>query len=548
MRIIPPEISETNPSSAEKKIHRLLRGIPEDSMSGFTVFHSVNLPIHDYKNCGEIDFLLVGPRGIFVLEVKGGRVEQKDGVWIHTDRYGGKHRKSESPFDQAKSAAYSFKKRVQDSLTLSFLDDIPIGWGVIFPDIDFNQKSIEWVSQQIIAINQVQSPEKLSRSLNSLIKFSEDKLPKSQKLNPKKIAELIKTIRPDFERVPLLSVRVNEFEKTTVSLTSDQYRYLDSLEANSRILCEGGAGTGKTFLALESARRAFANDFDVILTTRSRPLCEFMKQQEGMSGIRIIDTESLLDTKPAEVLIVDELQDVLNEKDIPNLESSVIGGLENGYWRFFIDRNRQADILGSYEEDSYQYILATNPAKLKIPDNCRNTNQIITNINITLGADIGIGIGGDGPSVQWQWWKDESEAALLLDAHIEYLIEQGIKPHLITILCAADPASDPVISALSAKHRSGLAVLNATNVYNPPRNKVSVARIGLFKGLENSFVCLTGVPGLTEDLEVTGINHLYVAMTRPRVGLWICLPKKLKRAILKLSEAGNATGVENARP
>ena len=50
--------------------------------------HSLALADHSYKRYGEIDFLMLTRKGIFVLEVKGGRVSRKDGLWTFINRYG----------------------------------------------------------------------------------------------------------------------------------------------------------------------------------------------------------------------------------------------------------------------------------------------------------------------------------------------------------------------------------------------------------------------------------------------------------------------------
>ena len=41
--------------------------------NGWFAMHSLNLPRHEPKRFGEIDFIVCGPDGVFVLEVKGWR-------------------------------------------------------------------------------------------------------------------------------------------------------------------------------------------------------------------------------------------------------------------------------------------------------------------------------------------------------------------------------------------------------------------------------------------------------------------------------------------
>jgi len=80
MRMIPDTPHGTH-SQAEKRVFDRLRAAFASEQDGvFTAYHSLNLTRHAYKRFGEIDFLICCPHGIFVLEVKGGRVGCHNGV------------------------------------------------------------------------------------------------------------------------------------------------------------------------------------------------------------------------------------------------------------------------------------------------------------------------------------------------------------------------------------------------------------------------------------------------------------------------------------
>ena len=59
-------------SNAEKKVFKLLQ---ESNITAGYAFHSVGLPVHEKKSYSEADFIVVTPRGIVCLEVKGGSVD-----------------------------------------------------------------------------------------------------------------------------------------------------------------------------------------------------------------------------------------------------------------------------------------------------------------------------------------------------------------------------------------------------------------------------------------------------------------------------------------
>ena len=73
-------------------------------------------------------------------------------------------------------------------------------------------------------------------------------------------------IRPDFEKAKALRVQAEEVESRLESMTTEQYSRLDIIEHCPRILIEGGAGTGKTFIAGYVAnRQAFSNQQVLLL-------------------------------------------------------------------------------------------------------------------------------------------------------------------------------------------------------------------------------------------------------------------------------------------
>jgi hypothetical protein len=104
MKTVPPEILDPK-SAAEQRLYKMIRQIRFGE--GDIALHSLNLAIHDYKKWSEADFVLITRLGLLLIEVKGGRVACRDGIWEFTNRFGEKTRKHESPASQAKSAFFS---------------------------------------------------------------------------------------------------------------------------------------------------------------------------------------------------------------------------------------------------------------------------------------------------------------------------------------------------------------------------------------------------------------------------------------------------------
>ncbi len=72
-----PEVPRKCPASERLIFERLGRELPED----WIVLHSLELTSHPHKMWGETDIVAISTKGVFVIEVKGGRVSCEDGEW-----------------------------------------------------------------------------------------------------------------------------------------------------------------------------------------------------------------------------------------------------------------------------------------------------------------------------------------------------------------------------------------------------------------------------------------------------------------------------------
>ena len=72
-------------------------------------------------------------------------------------------------------------------------------------------------------------------------------------------AFVIQRLSPNFNAIPSMSVRIAEQEYMFHRLIMEQSYLLDYLEEQQVAAIQGGAGTGKTMLALEKAKRLSTN-------------------------------------------------------------------------------------------------------------------------------------------------------------------------------------------------------------------------------------------------------------------------------------------------
>lgn len=145
MRIIPSEISSSTRSRAERSVFAALKAIPDDQS---VALHTVHLPRHDKKRVGEIDFVVIMPDILLFIEVKGGRVHQRDGKWYYgpPDREEGP---KESPFAQASGGMHAFEQKIGSLVGDLRNHGVPSGYLVITTDVDI-QRTTEFEPEQYL--------------------------------------------------------------------------------------------------------------------------------------------------------------------------------------------------------------------------------------------------------------------------------------------------------------------------------------------------------------------------------------------------------------
>ncbi|MDE0097285.1 MAG: NERD domain-containing protein [Gammaproteobacteria bacterium] len=512
MRMIPAQPLGTG-SRAEMLVFDQLRGtFSGPDRNGWFALHSLNLPRHEYKRFGEIDFVVCGPDGLFVLEVKGGGVSCDEGVWETTNRSGETERLPESPFRQAEGALHGLRDKLPASVSNPFV----VGYGVIMPDTDRLSDSAEWDRAVLADARDFRQFEKW---LERFIRHWRAKDPRKTAATPAQLNALQQHLRPDFEAVVPLHVSVHEVEARIARLTEDQLRLIDVVEANPRVICSGGAGTGKTMLALELARRWCASGMKTALACHS-PWLKGYLERNAVPGLTVSLADSIhVAVRRAgigrfDALIVEEGQDILNMDALDRLDHCLSGGIVEGRWCFFHDVNNQSGLCGSYVADAYDYLESHCPARIPLKTNCRNTLPILQRIQGALDADMGISGVGGGPAVREVRVADAAGAVRALEKELQSLMDaEGFDPGDIVVL-SPFPFAQSWTSSLPGDLRNSISVLDDASPRNASRQKIGFARIGDFKGLESEVVVLVDMPEPGQDENLRS-SH-YVGMSRAR--------------------------------
>ena len=524
MRIIPSSVPASIQSNAERRLFRSFQNIEFEGIC----FHSLRLSEHQYKAEGELDFVILSAKGLYAIEVKGGVVRRTaEGVWNFTDRYEAVHTKSEGPFDQARTGVHSLAKQIQARFANDKLTKFTVGHGVAFPDCTFEVVTPEWPMDIVFDARSYEDDASLLRFLKKLTAYWQAKRQYTQQLEPREVERIARYLRPKFDIAPTLANRADEIEREVASLTDEQYDRLDSIERNSRILCAGGAGTGKTFLALEIARRHAERGQTVLLVCKSLVLVEFLRSRVG-TNITIAAADSLTQVQPHEVLIVDEGQDILNIASLAQLDKCLLNGLEKGIWRIFYDINNQSGVYAGYEHEALEMLGSYNIAWLELHRNCRNTLNIVNQTRLLTAADLGKPAAGDGPKVNYLYVENKAAGVSQLEKSIFKLLEDDVSIGDITIL-SPGPLHKSIAAGLPRKLANQLLVLAPSNASRFPDVHLTFATVADFKGLENKFIFMVDFePGHFQD---GNLSTTYVAMTRARVGLSIILNQDIQTTI-----------------
>jgi hypothetical protein len=518
MQMIPSVPYRTN-SNAEKKVFDLLRvALPK---SDFTAYHSLNLPRHKYKRFGEIDFLLCGSKGLFVLEIKGGRVScDENREWHFTNHKGEEFKKRESPFRQSESALHGFMTILKQKFSEQIVSQFVIGYGVVLPDCEL-PASAEW-DHHTLADARIHNFE---HWLTSFIRYWRKKEPKKDAADASSLKVLKNFIRPKFEAITPLYRLASQAEEEISALTEDQMGLVDIVTANDQVLCSGGAGTGKTFLAMEIARRWTAQGRNVLLVCHSPWLKHYLESRFNIPNLTVSTVEALsvvarrAGIEHFSALIADEGQDLFNWKDLEILDQYIEDGLASGNWCFFYDVNNQTNLFGEIDKDAFNLLEQSNPARVPLYTNCRNTRIILEKVQNSLGADMGVRGAGVGPDVRERLAKTTEESASILQDEIQKIVNHGgLSAGSVTILSSL-PFEQSSAALLPGSILRNLAVLDEFSLREFPPQKMSFAEITAFKGLENEAIIVVDLPELQKDFTKLALH--YVAMSRARAVLSI---------------------------
>ncbi len=571
-RMIPARIDDSVASSAERRVFDLLDTDPDTC--GWTVLHSLGLARRETGPYGEIDFVVVIPgEGILCLEIKGGRVSCENGIWRTMDRHGNVAALRKSPFMQARESMFALRNSIMDHFGQGSPESrCPIGFAVVLPDVVCPPATPEFERSDVIDTHDLRGP--ISTSINRVARnrLKEFQLRGGERLPTRSQVRAILTyLRPDFDLVVARSISLGRTEAKLLSLTEEQYDRLDELEDNPRCLFEGAAGTGKTLLALEYARRADNAGARVLFVCFNRLLGDWLRQQTQSTGIstgtwhevlkglitassvreeflederKALERDSLVRlfedvypfygelaleelNTPFDVLVVDEAQDLYNRTTFDLLNRTLRGGLAGGTWAIFGDFTRQAlygSDLGSVA-DLPEY--SDHFVRAKLTLNCRNTRKIAEETAIVAGFSTPpFKLGHEvGMPVEHRYWRKPSGLVIALRETVNRLLNDGLRADDVMILSPRRLEN----SALATIERiCDAPLVDCSRSLDTLKGCIRYSTIHSFKGLESQVVIVVDIEEVDDERSQ---SLLYVGMSRARSLLILMIQERARRAI-----------------
>jgi hypothetical protein len=557
--MLPPQPAE-NATSSEIDVFKLIRDA--SSSENWVCLHSLGIARHARKEYAESDFVLIGPEGVFCLEVKGGHVVRTDGVW--TIGWPDKSYESrEGPFKQCQGARWALVNCLRP--VLGGDTDSCIGWGVVFPDIIFEERDPEWDLE--VVYDQRDKTRSFVDYLRRLSAYftrrrRETGRPPVAPLGPAPRNAIVEALRGDFNVVPSLRGMLSESARELVALSSEQFRVLDYAlhDNNPRLLCDGAAGSGKTLVAAEAARRVADAGRSVLLLCFNDALGRFLQIDLGdrphihvrtVHGLmlRLIGEAGMSDEAASlrasgadryfaalpdvferaceglleagslpqyDFVVVDEAQDVMSAPLMSSVDLVLNGGFARGRWAIFMDSGLQSGIYGRVDPSVVTHLNSLSPATFVLNENFRNPKHVVAETCALTGARTPTCRRAFNSKVDYRLIRDRDDGVRKLRALLVELTREGVAAHDITLLSSCAPEKS--LAAALARERSLRIDLRAT-LDSTASDSVTATSISAFKGLENEVVVLTDLP-LPDTRAGWRQAALYVGMTRARTKLY----------------------------
>lgn len=495
-KMYPNNLNAFNPTISEQKVFDALRNqLPED----YSVFYSVSWSEGQngiIKSNSEIDFIIIDPRNGFIcVEVKGGKgVNIKDGEWYLQEGDNTERKLNKSPYEQVEKSMYYFKNYYQRQYNFPFQG--VYGSIVIFPMFNIERK--EFISnrspEMTLDYNDMQD---LRQKVDDAFRFwrRNNSYPKLTSIQHENLLNLIKKrIAMSAAGGALISDRERQFEM--LNRVQDNYVYF--INNINRLFISGGAGTGKTFIALKLLRK-FEKNGNVLYLCYGKRLKHFIKDQFPNSNVELISLENEILPKSIkyDFIVVDEAQDLDFEQ-----ARSILNLLRDSSSHLYVFYDKSQNVFNKEFKNGFDIELP--PFLLR--ENLRNTSSIYKFAveRTELGKDV-IANPIVGPEPETILLKKQNYKEKLEDL-INYLVFDEFVFHKDICIIAESTVYSELLSNTFFKW-------NLKSTINPNDNEIKLFTVSDYKGLESNVIIYIRSSSLSKIGD-------YIAYTRARYYLY----------------------------
>ncbi len=542
------QISQIEPKSEQKVYKALYEQLPDN----WLVIHSLEFvkKTSSYNSHGdrEADFVIFAPEyGVLVIEVKGGGIEYDEQIrqWYSIDKYQNKH-EIKNPLSQAKDAKYEIRNHLADRGKKNIL----IAHGALFPDIS----NINALSNPAIPNNILGGSDKLSDLKTWIISIFQYWSGEQPNYNPLEASGVNIASQIYGKQVSIQQSLASKIEteiEQQIILTNQQKSILRQLRKRKEAIIEGGAGTGKTILALDHAQTLANQGLKVLFLCYNEKLGEFLKvKSHGIENLHSMNFHQFCNWRIKQVktdtyrnLLAESainypnedkfnvwMPDALTESyDISPITYDVIivdegQDFKDEYWLAIEElRDRNSDTKLYIFQDGNQAIytstdeLPINSEPLYLFDNCRNTKPIHQLAYQYYQGEEIEAPNIDGEATQYIVKGSLEQQALEIDKKVAELIhKEDIKPKDIAVI-----VMDNFNTAQELLEKTKNSKIWAFKEFSP-QSKVLVETAKRFKGLESKIIFLWVL-----DSSNMSEKMLYVSISRARFRLWIVGDEKV---------------------
>ncbi len=281
----PVDLENYECTATEREMYEAFR---DQLPAKYQVFYSIRWFETNEENRrvdSECDFLVFDPSfGFITIEVKGGiGIEIENGQWFlneYSDTYAQTRRELKcSPYEQAEKSMRHFYTYFADEFHQTF--NGVYGFAVAFPRYSIDSALAASAPMELTI--DVGDMENIGKRINEIFHYWRNRRNINIPFSPDQKIRFISTIN---KRIALSAaagalIQIKEKEFSKIDFVQDAI--LDVLYHYHQIRILGGAGTGKTFIAMKKAKRDVLAGKDVLFLCCNKELSSFVKTKLGVS-------------------------------------------------------------------------------------------------------------------------------------------------------------------------------------------------------------------------------------------------------------------------